>query len=97
MGESNAELARRGYESASGGDFGPVAELLAENVEWHGGNPSEPEACHNRGEALEGEANLTANLTTFRDGKAVEKVHYPSVGDALAAVGLGTNELRLHR
>lgn len=31
---------------------------------------------------------LTANLTTFRDGRAVEMVHYPNPSDALAAVGL---------
>jgi hypothetical protein len=31
---------------------------------------------------------LTANLTTFREGRAVEMVHYPNAADALAAVGL---------
>jgi ketosteroid isomerase-like protein len=31
---------------------------------------------------------LSANLTTFRDGKAVEMVHYPDPADALAAAGL---------
>jgi ketosteroid isomerase-like protein len=29
---------------------------------------------------------LSANVTTFRDGKVVEMVHYPSPDDALAAV-----------
>lgn len=29
----------------------------------------------------------SANLTTFRDGKAIEMVHYPDPGDALAAIG----------
>lgn len=33
-------------------------------------------------------ATLSANLTTFRDGKAVEMVHYPNPEDALAAAGL---------
>jgi ketosteroid isomerase-like protein len=28
------------------------------------------------------------NLTTFRDGKVVEIVHYPNASDALAAAGL---------
>jgi ketosteroid isomerase-like protein len=28
-----------------------------------------------------------ANLSTFRDGKVVEMVHYPNPADALAAVG----------
>ena len=32
--------------------------------------------------------DLAANLTTFRDGKAVEIVHYPSPEDALAAAGI---------
>jgi ketosteroid isomerase-like protein len=31
---------------------------------------------------------LVANLTTFRDGKAVEMVHYPDPDDALTAAGL---------
>jgi hypothetical protein len=34
------------------------------------------------------ERGLTANVTTFHDGKAVEMIHYPDAGDALAAVGL---------
>jgi ketosteroid isomerase-like protein len=36
------------------------------------------------GEGME----LVANLTTFRDGKAVEMVHYPNPEDALTAAGL---------
>lgn len=32
---------------------------------------------------------LAANVTTFRDGRAVEIVHYPSPDDALAAAGVG--------
>jgi ketosteroid isomerase-like protein len=31
---------------------------------------------------------LTANVTTFRDGKVVEIVHYPNPDDALTAAGL---------
>ena len=31
---------------------------------------------------------LTANVTTFRDGKAIEMVHYPSPEEALAAAGI---------
>ena len=39
--------------------------------------------------AYEGEpATLTANLTTFRDGKVVEMLHCPSPDDALAAAGV---------
>jgi ketosteroid isomerase-like protein len=36
----------------------------------------------------EGEPELVANLTTFRDGKVVEMVHYPSPDDARAAAGI---------
>jgi ketosteroid isomerase-like protein len=37
----------------------------------------------------EGEhAALSANLTTFRDGKVIEMVHYPEPEDALAAAGI---------
>ena len=32
-------------------------------------------------------ADLSANLTTFRDGRAIEMVHYPDPADALAAAG----------
>lgn len=39
--------------------------------------------------SVEGEpAGLIANLTTFRDGKAVEMVHYPDPEQALAAAGI---------
>jgi ketosteroid isomerase-like protein len=44
------------------------------------GSPSEPDL-------------LQANLTTFRDGKVVEMVHYPDPQDALAAAGLPRREL----
>src|SRR5262249_58257151 len=35
-----------------------------------------------------GEPELVANLTTFRDGKVVEMVHYPNPDDARAAAGV---------
>src|SRR6266576_2166431 len=35
-----------------------------------------------------GQATLSANLATFRDGKVIEMVHYPNPEDALAAAGL---------
>jgi ketosteroid isomerase-like protein len=34
------------------------------------------------------QAALSANLTTFRDGKAIEMVHYPNPEDALSAAGV---------
>jgi len=33
-------------------------------------------------------ASNVANLTTFRDGKVIEMVHYPDLEDALAAAGV---------
>ena len=39
--------------------------------------------------AEDGESTeLVANLTTFRDGKVVEMVHYPNPDDARAAAGV---------
>jgi hypothetical protein len=36
----------------------------------------------------EGGSELVANLTTFRNGKAIEMVHYANANDALAAAGV---------
>jgi ketosteroid isomerase-like protein len=123
MTESNAELARRGYEAVLRGDLDVIAGMLAPDVKWHGGDPAAVGACQNRTQALEvmrgaiehgnvGElvdvvgsddkvvvilrppreagapARLVANLTTFRDGRVVEMVHYADPDDALAAAGL---------
>jgi uncharacterized protein len=35
----------------------------------------------------DGGTELIANVSTFRDGKVIEMVHYPDANDALAAVG----------
>ena len=122
MTQSNAELARRGYQAIMRGDLDAIRELLDPDVKWHGGDPSD--GCQNRKQTLEwmrqnwlrrgappgelvemldagdkvvvimrrtgddGEPELVANLTTFRDGKVVEMVHYPNPDDARAAAGL---------
>jgi ketosteroid isomerase-like protein len=123
VGESNVELARRGYDAAVRGDFDVIAGLLAPDVRWHGGDPDAPGACHDRREALEvmrralgrnplaelvdvvgqgdkvvvvlsvpgrgGEPGArVANLSTFRDGKVVEMVHYADPEAAMAAAGI---------
>jgi ketosteroid isomerase-like protein len=123
MTESNAEIARRGFQAALSGDVDAIREFLDPDVQWHAGDPSAPGACTNREQALEfmrrarsrrrlgelvdvldagdkvvvimrppsenGEPTaLSANLTTFRNGKAIEMVHYPNPEDALAAAGL---------
>ena len=122
MTDTNAELARRGYEAIMRGDLDAIGELLDPDVKWHGGNPSD--GCQNRMQTLRwmregltqrgtppaelieivdagdkvvaimrrtgenGEPELIANLTTFRDGKVIEMVHYPNPADALAAAGV---------
>jgi ketosteroid isomerase-like protein len=120
MSENNARLARRGYEAMLAGDIDVVAELLDPGVVWHGGDPREAGACHNRQEALAfmrqarvhgrlGElvdvidagdqvivilrppsagrepAEPIANLSTFRDGRVIEMVHFANPDDAIAA------------
>jgi len=52
MGETNVELARRGYEAVLRGDLDAIREFLDEDVRWHGGDPSAAGACHNRDQAL---------------------------------------------
>jgi ketosteroid isomerase-like protein len=52
MSETNVEAARRGYEALLRGDVEAIGELLAPDVTWHGGDPTDPMACHNRVEAL---------------------------------------------
>ena len=49
---TNVELARRGYEAALRGDLDAVREFLDPDVKWHGGDPSDSTACHNREQAL---------------------------------------------
>jgi len=122
MPESNAEIARRGYEAIARGDVDAIVDLLHPEVKWHGGDPSAPGACRDRNEALQfmasrtvprgvgelveivdageqvvvimrplsttSDASLVANLTTFRDGKVIEMVHYPGPDDAQAAAGI---------
>jgi ketosteroid isomerase-like protein len=120
MPESNVDMARRGYQAALRGDLEVIGPMLDPNVKWHGGDPSDPTACHGRedvlkfmrqafgrgavGELVEivdagdkvvvimqpppqgGEpVDRVANLTTFRDGKVVEMIHFPDPDDALLA------------
>jgi hypothetical protein len=80
MTESNVERARRGYAAALRGDLDVIAELLDADVSWHGGDPSAPGSCHDRGQALE-----FMRQAFGRGGKVVEMVHYADPDDALAA------------
>jgi len=40
MSESNAQIARRGFDAMLSGDLGVIAEMLDPDVKWHGGDPS---------------------------------------------------------
>jgi len=60
---------------------GPIGEL----VEVIGAGDKVVVIMRRTGE--DGQSELIANLTTFRDGKAVEMVHYPNPDDARAAAG----------
>jgi ketosteroid isomerase-like protein len=51
--DQNVAAARLGYEAISRGDFAVIAELLAADVAWHGGNRKAKGACHNREQVLE--------------------------------------------
>ena len=51
--ECFVQLAREGYEAAARGDFAVLSDLLDPDVQWHGGDPTDPGSCHNRQEALE--------------------------------------------
>lgn len=47
------ELARRGFAALARGDIDVIADLLAEDVLWHAGDPSAEGTCHNRRQALD--------------------------------------------
>jgi ketosteroid isomerase-like protein len=53
MSDQNVETARRGYAAICRGDFAVIAELLAPDVAWHGGDPRAKGACRNREQVLE--------------------------------------------
>lgn len=71
MSEANVERARRGFAAAARGDLGAVAELLAPDVKWHGGDPDYEGSCHNREQAL---AFMRAARADGRFGELVDVV-----------------------
>jgi ketosteroid isomerase-like protein len=84
--ESNVELVRRGYEAARRGDLDLIAELLAPDVKWHGGDPNADGACHNRTEAL-------AVMGRARRGGGVgELVEVIGAGDQVVVIMRPTGE-----
>ncbi|MFZ0092205.1 MAG: nuclear transport factor 2 family protein [Solirubrobacteraceae bacterium] len=52
MTETNVQLARRGHAAVLRGDIDAVRQFLDPDVTWHGGDPTDAGACHNRDEAL---------------------------------------------
>lgn len=87
MVETNAERVRRGFDAISRGDFDPIGDLLAPDVKWHGGDPSDSEACQDREQAL-AVMRRAREAGGIGDGHVIEMVHYPDPSRALAALGV---------
>jgi hypothetical protein len=86
MTESNVEIARRGFAAVLSGDFEAVTEFLdADLVSVIGAGARVVVVLR-----PVGNDRTVANLTTFREGKAIEMVHYPSPEDAFTAAGIGS-------
>ena len=79
MSESNAQLARRGFDAMLCGDLNVIAEMLDPEVKWHGGDPSS--GCQNRAEALEFMQNALA-----RRGPDIELVDVVEAGDKVVVI-----------
>ena len=79
MSESNAQIARRGFDAMLSGDLGVIAEMLDPDVKWHGGDVSS--GCQNRTEALEFMQNALA-----RRGPDIELVDVVEAGDKVVVI-----------
>jgi ketosteroid isomerase-like protein len=73
----NREQALRFMQRAARGRLGELVEVVAAGDQVVVTMRPRPETDE--------DATLVANLTTFRDGKVIEMVHYPNPEDALAA------------
>lgn len=97
MSEANVELARQGYEAALRGDLETIAGMLAADVSWHGGDPSAPEACKNRSEALEvmrrarGRAGIEELVDVVDAGERVVVIMRPRAPEEGEPAGLVAN------
>jgi ketosteroid isomerase-like protein len=80
MASSNVELARRGYEAVVAGDIETLRKFFADDVKWHGGDPSAFGACTNRSQALKFIGRARAG------GRIGELVDVIGVGDRVVAV-----------
>src|SRR5690242_16653527 len=79
MSQSNVEIARRGFDAALRGDLDVIAEMLDQDVKWHGGEPSS--GCQNRTEALEFMRDALA-----RRGPVIELVDVVGAGDKVVVI-----------
>jgi ketosteroid isomerase-like protein len=79
MSESNAQIARRGFDAMLCGDLKVIAEMLDPDVKWHGGDPSS--GCQNRAETLEFMRNALA-----RRGPDIELVDVIDAGDKVVVI-----------
>jgi ketosteroid isomerase-like protein len=50
---ANVQIARRGYEAVARGDIESIRDFLDPAVQWHGGDPSWPGACHSSDDVIE--------------------------------------------
>jgi ketosteroid isomerase-like protein len=79
MSESNAQIARRGFDAMLCGDLKVIAEMLDPDVKWHGGDPSS--GCQNRAETLEFMRDALA-----RRGPDIELVDVIDAGDKVVVI-----------
>jgi ketosteroid isomerase-like protein len=81
MSAENVELARRGYEAVTRGDFELIGEMLADDVKWHGGDEFAEGACRNRAQALR---FMQAGIEQGRLGELVDVID--ACGDRVVVV-----------
>jgi ketosteroid isomerase-like protein len=88
MGESNVELAQRGYEAIARGDLDTIRDMLAPDVKWHGGNPVD--GCRNRDEVL------AFMRRPERPPEMVELVEIVDAGEQVVVIMRRPSETELH-
>lgn len=79
MSNKNVQLVWRGYAAIASGDLDAVAELLAPDVRWHGGDPDAEGACRSREQALA----FIRNRARARMGELIDVI---DAGDSVVVV-----------
>jgi ketosteroid isomerase-like protein len=80
MSEANVAAVRRGYEAIARGDLEAIAEILAPDVKWHGGDEFAQGACRGSSQAL---AFMRAAIDRGRVGELVDVI---DAGDQVVVV-----------